>query len=162
VPRTGLTSDEIVAEAAQLSDEIGYDALTMGLLAERLHMRAPSLYKHVESLADLQHRIATLAMTELGDELRDAMQGKAELEALSAVATPQPSARSSPVRTTRSTSLALVSSNRSLPCFVATGYATTRPTTRSVSCDAPFTASRPCLRRTPFSGTRIPKRASPG
>jgi AcrR family transcriptional regulator len=85
MPRTGLTSEEIVAEAAQLSDEIGYESLTMGLLAERLRMRAPSLYKHVESLADLQHRIATLAMTELGNELRDAMQGKSELEALSAL-----------------------------------------------------------------------------
>jgi AcrR family transcriptional regulator len=87
VPRAGLTSDDIVTAAAELSDEIGYHELTMGTLARRLGVRAPSLYKHVESLADLQHRVATLAMTELGNEVRDAMQGKAGLDALSALLT---------------------------------------------------------------------------
>jgi AcrR family transcriptional regulator len=59
----------------------------MGLLAERLGVRAPSLYKHLDGLADLRHRIATLAMTELGEAARDAMQGKAGLDALTALLT---------------------------------------------------------------------------
>jgi AcrR family transcriptional regulator len=82
-----LGSDDIVTTAAELSDEIGYHELTMGLLAQRLRVRPPSLYKHVESLADLQHRIAVLATTELGDAVREAMQGKAGLDALSALLT---------------------------------------------------------------------------
>jgi AcrR family transcriptional regulator len=56
----------------------------MGLLAERLGVRTPSLYKHVDSLADLTHRIAVLAMTEIGDALRDATQGRAGSDALTA------------------------------------------------------------------------------
>jgi AcrR family transcriptional regulator len=84
VPRAGLTRDDVVAAAAGLADEIGYHELTMGLLAERLGVRAPSLYKHVDGLADLQHRIAILAMTELGEAARDAMQGLAGLDALTA------------------------------------------------------------------------------
>jgi AcrR family transcriptional regulator len=87
VPRAGLTSDDVVAAAAGLIDEIGYQDLTMGLLAQRLGIRAPSLYKHVDDLADLRHRIATLAITELGDAVRDAMQGRAGLDALSALLT---------------------------------------------------------------------------
>jgi AcrR family transcriptional regulator len=87
VPRAGLTRDDIVAAAAALVDEIGYHDLTMGLLAERLGVRAPSLYKHVEDLADLRHRIATLAITELGEAVRDAMQGRAGLDALTALLT---------------------------------------------------------------------------
>jgi len=87
VPRAGLTSDDVVTAAAVLIDEIGYHDLTMGLLAERLGIRAPSLYKHVDDVADLQHRIATLAMTELGEAVRDAMQGRAGLDALSALLT---------------------------------------------------------------------------
>ncbi len=59
--------------------------LTMALLAERLGVRTPSLYKHVDSLADLQHRVATLAMTELGDAVREALQGQAGLDALTAL-----------------------------------------------------------------------------
>src|SRR6266849_4418319 len=59
----------------------------MGLLADRLGVRAPSLYKHVGGLADLQHRVATLAMTELGEVIRDAVQGRAKLDALAALLT---------------------------------------------------------------------------
>ena len=58
----------------------------MGLLAERLGVKTPSLYKHVDSLADLIHRIAVLAATELGDALRDATQGRAGGDALTAAA----------------------------------------------------------------------------
>jgi AcrR family transcriptional regulator len=87
LPRAGLTSDDVVTAAAGLIDEIGYHELTMGLLAQRLGVRAPSLYKHVDGLADLQHRIATLAMTELGEAVRDAMQGRAGIDALRALLT---------------------------------------------------------------------------
>ena len=87
MPRAGLTGDDVVTAAAALSDEIGYQELTMGLLAQRLGVRAPSLYKHVDGLADLQHRIATLAMTELGETVREAMQGRAGIDALRALLT---------------------------------------------------------------------------
>jgi AcrR family transcriptional regulator len=87
VPRAGLTGVDVVASAAGLADEVGYGSLTMGLLAGRLGVRPPSLYKHVDGLADLQHRLATLAMTEFGDVLRDAVQGQAGLDALTAMMT---------------------------------------------------------------------------
>jgi AcrR family transcriptional regulator len=85
MPRVGLTTSDVVAAAAGLADETGFGNLTMGLVAERLGIRPPSLYKHVADLADLQHRIAALAMTELGDAVRDATQGRAGLDALSAL-----------------------------------------------------------------------------
>jgi AcrR family transcriptional regulator len=87
VPRAGLTGDDVVAAAAGLADEIGFGAVTMGQLADRLSVRPPSLYKHVGSLADLQHRVATLAMTELGEVIRDAVQGRAGFDALAALLT---------------------------------------------------------------------------
>jgi AcrR family transcriptional regulator len=87
VPRAGLTGDDVVASAAGLADEIGYSGLTMGLLADRLGVRSPSLYKHVSGLADVQHRLATLAMTELGEVIRDAVQGRSGRDALTALLT---------------------------------------------------------------------------
>lgn len=87
MPRAGLTRDDVVAAAAELSDEIGYAELTMGLLAQRLGVRSPSLYKHVDGLADLQHRLATLAMAELGERIRDALQGASGLDALTGLLT---------------------------------------------------------------------------
>jgi AcrR family transcriptional regulator len=86
VPRAGLAGPALVGVAADLADEVGLPELTMGLLAQRLGVRPPSLYKHVASLADLRHRIATLAMTQLGDTVRDAIGGRAGRDALAALA----------------------------------------------------------------------------
>jgi AcrR family transcriptional regulator len=86
VPRAGLDPAVVVAAAAGLADEVGLGNVTMGSLAERLGVRAPSLYKHVDGQADINRRIAVLALTELGDALRDALQGRAGRDALSAAA----------------------------------------------------------------------------
>ena len=87
MPRAGLSSDDVVVSAAGLADEIGFQGVTMGLLADRLGVRAPSLYKHVGGLADVQHRLATLAMSEVGEVIRDAVKGKAGYDALAALMT---------------------------------------------------------------------------
>jgi AcrR family transcriptional regulator len=84
MPRAGLSTDGVVAAGADLADEIGLHAVTLAALAGRLGVKAPSLYKHVDSLADLRHRIATLAMSEFGEALRDALQGTAGSDALAA------------------------------------------------------------------------------
>lgn len=87
MPRAGLSSQDVVAAAAELADEAGYQQLSMGLVAQRLGIRTPSLYKHVKDLADLRHRLATQAMTELGEAVRDALQGRSGLDALTALLT---------------------------------------------------------------------------
>ena len=47
-PRAGLDPAVVVASAAGLADEVGLTNVTMGLLGERLGVRAPSLYKHID------------------------------------------------------------------------------------------------------------------
>jgi AcrR family transcriptional regulator len=84
VPRAGLTTALVTEAGAALADEVGFAQLSMGLLAQRLGVRTPSLYKHVTSQADLVHRIAVQAATELADHIRDATQGRAGSEALTA------------------------------------------------------------------------------
>jgi AcrR family transcriptional regulator len=86
MPRAGLDGDVVTRAGAALADEIGLVNLSMNVIAERLGVKAPSLYKHVDSLSSLIHRIATLATTELGDAIRDATQGRAGGEALDAAA----------------------------------------------------------------------------
>ncbi len=82
MPRVGLSPVSVTEAGAAVADEVGLDRLSMGLLAERLGVRTPSLYKHVAGQADLVHRIAVLAMTELADDIRDATQGRAGRDAL--------------------------------------------------------------------------------
>ena len=86
MPRAGLDPAVVTACAAGLADEVGLANVTMGLLAERLGVRAPSLYKHVDGQEDLRRRVAELALTDLGDALRDALQGLAGRDALAAAA----------------------------------------------------------------------------
>ncbi|SDT34406.1 DNA-binding transcriptional regulator, AcrR family [Friedmanniella luteola] len=86
MPRAGLLPASVTLAGAELADEVGFDHLSMGLLAERLGVKTPSLYKHVDGLADLSHRIAVLAATELADAVRDATQGRSGSDALAAAA----------------------------------------------------------------------------
>jgi AcrR family transcriptional regulator len=86
MPRAGLAPASVIEAGAALADEVGFDKLSMGLLAERLGVKTPSLYKHVEGLADLSHGIAVLAMVEFGEAVRDATQGLAGSDALLAAA----------------------------------------------------------------------------
>jgi AcrR family transcriptional regulator len=84
MPKSRLTPASVTEAGAALVDEIGFASLSMGLLAERLGVRTPSLYKHVSSQADLAHRIAVLAMTEVSEAIRDAIGGRAGRDALAA------------------------------------------------------------------------------
>ncbi|MFD3525085.1 TetR/AcrR family transcriptional regulator [Streptomyces sp. NPDC058653] len=76
----------MVAAGAALADEVGLAQLTMGLLAERLGVRTPSLYKHVGGQDDLNRRIAALALSEAADTIGGAVQGYAGRDALAAAA----------------------------------------------------------------------------
>jgi AcrR family transcriptional regulator len=82
MPRAGLGPASVTEAGAALVDEIGFDRLSMGLVAGRLGVRTPSLYRHVTGRADLAHRIAVLAVGELADAIRDAVQGRSGQEAL--------------------------------------------------------------------------------
>jgi AcrR family transcriptional regulator len=86
MPRAGLDADVVTRAGAALADEIGLANLSMNVIAERVGVKAPSLYKHVDSLSALLHRIAILATIELGDAVRDATQGRAGGDALAAAA----------------------------------------------------------------------------
>ena len=85
MPRAGPSCHEVVAAGAELADEAGFQELAMRLLAQRLGIWAVSPYKHVSNLADLRHRIATQATTELGEAGCGALQGRSGRDALAAL-----------------------------------------------------------------------------
>jgi AcrR family transcriptional regulator len=86
VPRAGLTPEKVVAEAAAVADELGWDRLTLATVAERLGVRLPSLYKHVASLEALRSGVRAHATRELAEAMTGAALGCAGGEALRAVA----------------------------------------------------------------------------
>ncbi|KQM16602.1 hypothetical protein ASF83_12470 [Plantibacter sp. Leaf171] len=86
MPRAGLSRERVVSEAAMLADEVGLQSLTLAALAERLGVRQPSLYKHLDSLAGLRRSISLQAKAELGDVLRRAAVGRSGADAIHGMA----------------------------------------------------------------------------
>ncbi|GAA1108618.1 TetR/AcrR family transcriptional regulator [Nocardiopsis metallicus] len=87
MPRVGLTPALIAAEAAALSDERGFDELSLAAVAKRFGVAPPSLYKHVDGLAGLRREVSLLTVTELGDRLQSAAVGLSGPEAVRALFT---------------------------------------------------------------------------
>jgi len=86
MPRGGLDSASVVAAGAQLADSGGLEKLTLARVADRLGVRTPSLYEHVDGLADLRARIGELGAGQMTAAVSAAATGRAGRDALQAVA----------------------------------------------------------------------------
>jgi len=75
VARAGLSRDQVVCAAAEYVDAQGCDRLTITAVADRVGVRPPSLYKHIENLDDLRFAISAFAYRELERRLRAAIEG---------------------------------------------------------------------------------------
>jgi AcrR family transcriptional regulator len=76
---------EIVATARELLDQQGAEALTMRRLADRLGIRAPSLYKHLPGKAALEAAVIATGLEDIAVALNAALDGAtAPLVALAA------------------------------------------------------------------------------
>lgn len=85
MPRAGLTREKVTAEAAEMADEVGLSRLTLAGLAERLGVRQPSLYKHIDSLADLHRGLSLRAKIEIGEVLARSTVGRSGADAIRAM-----------------------------------------------------------------------------
>lgn len=85
MPRAGLNRDRVAQEAAVMADEVGLDKLTLAALADRLGVRQPSLYKHIDSMAGLHRDIAVRAKRDLGEVLARASVGRSGADAITAM-----------------------------------------------------------------------------
>ncbi|MFC8504174.1 TetR/AcrR family transcriptional regulator [Pedococcus sp. NPDC057267] len=85
MPRRGLTRELVAGVAAEVADEMGFDALTLSAVAQRLGVSQPALYKHVPGIDALRRDVAVQAVEELVLAIGDARQyrrGRAALEAV--------------------------------------------------------------------------------
>ncbi|NCG35921.1 MAG: TetR family transcriptional regulator [Actinobacteria bacterium] len=80
-----LDSQRVINEAAVLADSEGLDSVTLTRVAERLGVRQPALYRHVEGFDDLLRSLGLRGRELLADALRAAAIGVAGDEAVRAV-----------------------------------------------------------------------------
>ena len=86
MPRAGLDAESVVSAAGALADADGLSALTLARLADRLGIRSPSLYAHIDGLEDLRRRLAVRGARELAGALQTAAVGRSGGDALAAIA----------------------------------------------------------------------------
>ncbi|MEW2354826.1 TetR/AcrR family transcriptional regulator [Spirillospora sp. NPDC029432] len=81
---TALTprAAEIVTAARALLEEEGREALTMRVLADRIGIRAPSLYKHFPDKEGVEVALIERGLAEMGAALRAALGGPDPVPAL--------------------------------------------------------------------------------
>lgn len=65
MPRVGLTPAAVVDAALALLDEAGPDAVTLAAVADRVGVRSPSLYRHVDGLDGLREQMAVRVAQDL-------------------------------------------------------------------------------------------------
>ena len=84
-PRSNLTKEAVVQAAADLLNTEGLDALSLNRLAEKLDIRTPSLYNHVDGLPGLMRELSILNARNLAERLSDAAIGQSGPELVMSV-----------------------------------------------------------------------------
>ncbi|WP_313637290.1 WHG domain-containing protein [Paenibacillus sp.] len=74
-PRAGLDSRTLVIAAAEIADHEGIEAVTLAALANKLGVRSPSLYNHINGLQDLRTQLAIYGLGELSTTMTNAAKG---------------------------------------------------------------------------------------
>ena len=85
MPRAGLSTSAVVDAAAALLDEQGADSLTLAKVAARTGVAAPSLYKHVDSLAALRGLVSLRILEEVTAAVATAVVGRSGDDAVAAL-----------------------------------------------------------------------------
>src|ERR1700730_15693414 len=83
VPRAGLSTRAVVDAALAVVDEQGLDALTLAAVAARTGVAAPSLYKHIGSLAELRVLVSVRVIEEMTERFATAVLGRSGDDAVS-------------------------------------------------------------------------------
>src|SRR5262245_64538580 len=84
--KLGLSLADVVGAATIIADEGGIESLSLATVAEKLGVRPPSLYHHVDGLESLRRTLAIHGANELKAMFANAAKGLRGKKALLAVA----------------------------------------------------------------------------
>ncbi|MEK8130090.1 WHG domain-containing protein [Paenibacillus filicis] len=84
-PRIGLDLRAILQAATELADQQGYKEVSLASLAQKLKVRSPSLYNHVNGLTGLRRALALHGLSQLTSDLTSSAVGRSGDEAIRAM-----------------------------------------------------------------------------
>jgi len=73
--KIGLTPESVLAAAAAIADQDGFDNVTLAAVAGRLGVRSPSLYSHYDGVEALRRALCLEASSNLARALRQGREG---------------------------------------------------------------------------------------
>jgi AcrR family transcriptional regulator len=86
MPRAGLDLNTVLQAAADLVDTRGLEELSLAVLAQKLGIRSPSLYNHVNGLPGLRQKLALYGFAQMRDAFTRASIGKSMDDAVRSLA----------------------------------------------------------------------------
>lgn len=81
-----VTKTAVIQAASDIADEKGLNNVSLKVVAERLNIRTPSLYNHIENLDDLLREVAHNGMRTMNQRMAQVAIGKSGDTAIKAVA----------------------------------------------------------------------------
>lgn len=84
MPRIGLDLPTLIQAATEIADTQGLEAVTLASLAQKLQIRSPSLYNHVNGLPDLRRQLALSGFGQMSEHFKRALAGKSGDDAVRA------------------------------------------------------------------------------
>lgn len=83
-PRIGLDRATLLQAATEMADEYGLESVTLASLAQKLKIRSPSLYNHVNGLPDLRRELALSGLAKMEARFEAVLLGASGDEVLHA------------------------------------------------------------------------------
>jgi|TARA_B100001105_G_scaffold213214_1_gene178183 AcrR family transcriptional regulator len=80
--KLGITHGDVVATGLDILDSVGVASLSLTAVADRLEVRPPSLYAHVDGLPGLRRDLAHATTVEFGEVLRGSVLGRSGADAV--------------------------------------------------------------------------------
>lgn len=84
--RTGLNQQTVLQAAIEIADKHTLEKVTLAALAQKLEVRTPALYNHINGLPGLHNKLAIYGLNQLKDTMTNAAVGKSKDDAMWAIA----------------------------------------------------------------------------
>jgi AcrR family transcriptional regulator len=83
--RPGINKRVVLQAAIELADEMGLEQVTLTLISQKLKIKTPSLYNHVDGMPGIRKDMAYWSLSQMKDQLADAAIGVSGEDALIAM-----------------------------------------------------------------------------
>lgn len=85
MPKTKISKEMVIKEAAHMANKIGIENLSLKTLAAELGVKSPSLYNHVDGLDDLKQQLMFYGWKEVEDKIIQSVIGLTGYDAIRSI-----------------------------------------------------------------------------